>query len=168
MLVRQPPQKGEQAPIQKEKAMANITRFDPFEELARFRPLGDFDDFFKGFRMRPLVTEAGIEPRIKVDVSEADAAYSVKAEIPGVKKEDIHVAIDGNQVSIEAEVKKEKEEKKGEKVVRSERYYGKQSRSFTLGYDIDAGKAEAKYADGVLELKLPKKSNGSSKELKVQ
>ena len=148
--------------------MANITRFDPFEELARFRPLADFDDFFKGFRMRPWLGESDIEPRIKVDVSEADAAYSVKAEIPGVKKEDIHVAIDGNQVSIEAEVKKEKEEKKGEKVVRSERYYGKQSRSFTLGHDIDAGKAEAKYSDGVLELKLPKKSNGASKELKVQ
>lgn len=148
--------------------MANITRFDPFEELARFRPLADFDDFFKGFRLRPSLSEADIEPRIKVDVAEADAAYSVKAEIPGVKKEDIHVAIDGNQVSIEAEVKKEKEEKKGEKVVRSERYYGKQSRSFTLGHDIDAGKAEAKYSDGVLELKLPKKGNGSSKELKVQ
>jgi HSP20 family protein len=147
--------------------MANITRFDPFEELARFRPLADFDDLVRGFRMRPW-TERDLAPSIKVDVSEADAAYGVKAEIPGVKKEDIHVAIDGNQVSIEAEVRKEKEEKKGEKVVRSERYFGKQSRSFTLDHDIDAGTAEAKYADGVLELKLPKKSNGSSKELKVQ
>ncbi len=76
--------------------------------------------------------------------------------------------MEGDQVSIGAELKKEKEEKKGEKVVRSERYYGKQSRSFTLGHDIDAGKAEAKYSDGVLELKLPKKANGASKELKVQ
>jgi HSP20 family protein len=118
--------------------------------------------------MRPWLSDVDMEPRIKVDVSEADAAYSVKAEIPGVKKEDIHVAIDGSQVSIEAEIRKEKEEKKGEKVVRSERYFGKQSRSFTLGQDIDAGKAEAKYSDGVLELKLPKKANGSSKELKVQ
>jgi len=147
--------------------MANITRFDPFEELARFQPLVNFDDFLKGFRVRPW-TEGEFEPRIKVDVSEAEAAYSVKAEIPGLKKEDIHVAIEGNQVSIEAELKKEKEEKKGEKLVRSERYYGKQSRSFTLGHDIDAGKAEARYADGVLELKLPKKANGSTKELKVQ
>jgi len=147
--------------------MANITRFDPFETLAAFQPLADFDDFFKGFRVRPL-RDADVEPRIKVDVSEADAAYIVKADIPGVKKDDIHVAIDGNQVSIEAEVKSEKEEKKGEKVVRSERYYGKQYRSFTLGTDIDAGTAEAKYSDGVLELKLPKKANGSSKELKIQ
>jgi HSP20 family protein len=148
--------------------MANITRFDPFEELARFQPLASFDDFFKGLRVRPWLGDVEMEPRIKVDVSEADAAYNVKADIPGVKKEDIHVAIDGNQVSIEAEIKKEKEEKKGEKVVRSERYYGKQYRSFTLGSDIDSGKAEAKYSDGVLELKLPKKGNGSSKELKVQ
>jgi len=151
----------------KEITMANITRFDPFEELARFRPLTGFDDLFKGFGVRPWA-EAQIEPRIRVDVSETEAAYGVKAEIPGVKKDDIHVAIEGNQVSIEAELKKEKEEKKGEKVVRSERYTGKQFRSFTLRHDIDAGKAEAKYADGVLELKLPKKSNGSSKELKVQ
>ena len=148
--------------------MANITRFDPFEELARFQPLGPFDDFFKSFRMRPWVSDMDVEPRIKVDVAEEEKSYAVKADIPGVKKEDIHVAIDGNQVSIEAELKKEKEEKKGEKVVRSERYYGKQYRSFTLGSDIDSAKAEAKYQDGVLELKLPKKSNGSSKELKVQ
>jgi HSP20 family protein len=148
--------------------MANITRYDPFEELARFRPLADFDDLFKGLRLRPWLSDVDIEPRIKLDVTEAEGTYSVKAEIPGVKKEDIHVAIDGNQVSIEAEVKREKEEKKGEKVVRCERYFGKQSRSFTLGYDIDAGKAEAKYSDGVLELKLPKKANGVSKELKVQ
>jgi HSP20 family protein len=148
--------------------MANITRFDPFEELARFQPLPGFDDFFKGLRVRPWLSDVEIEPRIKVDVSEAEAAYNVKADIPGVKKEDIHVAIEGNQVSIQAEIRKEKEEKKGDKVVHSERYYGKQSRSFTLGSDIDSAKAEAKYLDGVLELKLPKKSNGSSKELKVQ
>jgi HSP20 family protein len=148
--------------------MANITRFDPFEELARLQPLANVDDFFKGFRLHPWLKDAEFEPRIKVDVSEADAVYNVKADIPGVKKEDIHVSIDGNQVSIEAEIKREKEEKKGEKVVRSERYYGKQSRSFTLGSDIDSAKSEAKYQDGVLELKLPKKANGSSKDLKVQ
>jgi len=148
--------------------MANITRFDPFDEFARFQPLSGVDDFFKGLRVRPWLGDMEVEPRIKVDVAEEDKSYAVKADIPGVKKEDIHVAIEGNQVSIEVEVKKEKEEKKGEKVVRSERYYGKQYRSFTLGSDIDSAKAEAKYQDGVLELKLPKKSNGSSKELKIQ
>ena len=142
--------------------MSNITRYDPFNELV--------DDLFKGFLVRPMGYEQrdAVAPRIKVDVAEKNGAYLVTAEVPGVKKEDIHVSIDGNQVSIEAEIKREKEEKKGEKVVRSERYYGKQSRSFTLGSDIDSAKSEAKYQDGVLELKLPKKANGSSKDLKVQ
>jgi HSP20 family protein len=148
--------------------MANLTRFNPFEDMTRFQPLASLDDFFKGLSVRPWLGDVDIDPRIKVDVAEADSAYTVKADIPGVSKEDIHVAIDGNQVSIEAEVKKEKEEKKAEKIVRTERYYGKQYRSFTLGSDIDAGKAEAKYSDGVLELKLPKRANGSSRELKVQ
>jgi len=140
--------------------MANIARYNPFDEL--------FNEFSKGFFVRPFAAAEGAEPKMKLDVKEDEKAYTVRADIPGVKKEDIHVAIDGNQVSIEAEVKKEKEEKKGEKVVRSERYYGKQYRSFTLGSEIDSAKAEAKYQDGVLDLKLPKKSNGSSKELKVQ
>jgi HSP20 family protein len=148
--------------------MANITRFDPFEELARFQPLSDIDNFFKGLRLRPWLSDIEAEPRIMVDVAENDKTYTVKADIPGVKKEDIHVSIDGNQVSIEAEVKKEKEEKKDEKVIRSERYFGKQYRSFTLGQDVDPAKAEAKYHDGVLELKLPKTSNGHAKEVKIQ
>jgi HSP20 family protein len=148
--------------------MANITRFDPFDELARFQPLADMDTFFRGFRLRPWLSDMDAEPRIKIDVAEDDKAYTVKADIPGVKKEDIHVSIDGSQVSIEAEVRKEKEEKKGEKVVRSERYFGKEYRSFSLGQDIESAKAEAKYHDGVLELKLPKTSNGHAKELKVQ
>ena len=89
-------------------------------------------------------------PEIKMDVSEDEKGYRVKAEIPGVKKEDIKVSIDGNQVSIGAEVKKETEEKKGETVIRSERYYGNQFRAFTLPQDIDQSKAEAKYEDGLL------------------
>ena len=105
---------------------------------------------------------------MKIDVSEDETAYHVKAEIPGVKKEDIRVAIDGNGVSITAEVKREKEEKKGETVLRSERYYGNQSRTFTLMHDIDQSKAEAKYQDGILALTLPKKGGATTKELTVQ
>lgn len=147
--------------------MANITHFDPFNELARFDPFMDMNNFFKGFALRPVFREMEAEPQMKIDVAEADGSYAVKAEIPGVNKNDIHVSIDGNLVSISAEVKKEKEEKKGEKVIRSERYFGKVSRSFTLGNEVDSGKAQAKYADGVLELTLPKKSNGSKKEISV-
>ena len=147
--------------------MANITRFDPFSEIARFDPFGDIDDMFKGFMLRPVFRGMGAEPQIKLDVSEEDKAYLVKAEIPGVKKEDIHVSIDGNQVSISAEVKKEKEEKEGKKLLRSERYYGKVYRSFTLDQDVDQGGAQAKYTDGVLEVTLPKKPGSAAKQITV-
>jgi HSP20 family protein len=140
--------------------MANITRFDPFN---------DFDDLFKGFFVRPMRfdLDAPTQMSVKVDVTKADGAYTVKAELPGVKKEDIHVAIDGNQVTISGEVKKEREEKKGEEVVRSERCYGKVSRSFALAQEVDEAKAEAKYADGVLTLSLPTKARASARKLTV-
>ena len=147
--------------------MANITRFDPFNEIARFDPFMDMNDLFKGFGMRPLMREFEREPSMKMDVSEAEGSYTVKAEIPGVNKDDIHISVDGNMVSISAEVKKEKEEKKGENVIRSERYFGKVSRSFTLGSEVDAEKVQAKYADGVLEVTMPKKSKGNKKVIPV-
>ncbi len=143
--------------------MANITRYDPFEVA-----LDPFDDIFRGF-LRPVRFEGQPQPmQIKMDVKEDEKNYNVHAEIPGVKKEDIHVTIEGNQVSISAEVKKEKEEKEGEKVLRSERYYGKVYRSFTLGQDVDDAKAIAKYEGGVLNLTLPKKATSSAKKLAVQ
>lgn len=147
--------------------MANIIRFDPFNELARLDPFGNMDDLFKGFMLRPVFRGMEAEPQIKLDVTEEDKAYLVKAEIPGVKKEDIHVSIDGNQVSISAEVKKEKEEKEGKKLIRSERYYGKVYRSFTLDHEVDQGGAQAKYADGVLEVTLPKKPGTAAKKITV-
>jgi len=145
--------------------MANITRFDPFGEVASL-----FDDLSKGFFLRPLSLGQAPElpTRIKVDVKEDDSAYTVHAEIPGVRKEDIHVSLDGNQVSISSEVKKETEEKKGERIVHSERYFGKVMRTFTVGQDVDEAGATAKYSDGVLELRLPKKAATSAKKLTVQ
>jgi len=134
------------------------TLFEPFA----------FDEPFEGF-MRPFRWETKTEtPQIKIDVSEADAVYTVKAEIPGVRKEDIHVEIDGTQVLITAEVKKEMEEKKEGRVLRSERNYGYASRMFTLGTELDREKAEAKYLDGVLTLTLPKKVAAHTEPLKIQ
>lgn len=147
--------------------MANITRYDPFN-LAHIDPFGDIDDLFKGFFVRPALIEGQPQMQIKMDVKEDDKAYTVHADIPGVKKEDIHVSIEGNQVSISAETKIEKEEKKGEKVLRSERYVGKVARGFTLAHDVDESKSQAKYSDGVLELTLPKKAVSSAKKLAVQ
>lgn len=147
--------------------MAGITRYDPFS-LARMDPFGDIDDLFKGFFVRPVSFEGQTPMQIRMDVKETENAYIVHAEIPGVKKEDIHVTIEGNQVSISAESRKEKEEKEGEKVLRSERYYGKVARNFTLANDVDEGKSQAKYADGVLELTLPKKAASSARKLSIQ
>ena len=118
--------------------------------------------------MRPWRGElAQSTPQIKVDVSEIDSGYQVKAEIPGVKKEDIDVRIDGDQVTISAEVKKEAEEKKDGRVLRSERRYGYASRSFSLGCEVDEAKSAARYENGILELTLPKKVGTPTKRLAI-
>ena len=142
--------------------MANITRFDPFNELV--------DDLFKGFLVRPLSYDARSEalPRLKVEVAEKNGAYLVSAELAGVKKEDIHVSVDGAQVTLEAEVKREKETAKDERVLHSERVYGKVTRSFALPQEIDEGKVEAKFRDGVLELTLPKRAAAQRKPISIQ
>jgi HSP20 family protein len=147
--------------------MANITKVDPFTDLFRFEPFRDAESLFPA-RLRRLFSEMPAEPTIKLDVSEDDKAYHVKAELPGVKKEDISVEIDGNQVSLSAEVRREKEEKKDEKVVHSERYYGKQFRSFTLARPIDRKAAAAKFTDGVLDLTLPKGGEAPNEKLTIQ
>ena len=104
---------------------------------------------------------------IKVDVTENDKGYVVHAEVPGVKKDDIHVTIEGNQVSISAEVKRETEKKEGDRVLRSERYCGSSYRSFVLPSDIDEAASEAKYDNGVLELKLAKKAAVTGRKLAI-
>jgi HSP20 family protein len=140
--------------------MANITRYNPFDDL--------FGDFGKGFWLKP-VTIPGVEQiKLKVEVKEDDKAYTVRAEIPGVKKDDIQVEVHGDQLSIRGEVKREKEEKKGEKVLHSERYYGMVSRSFSLPSEVDEKAVVAKYSDGVLDLTLPKKSGGGAHRISVQ
>lgn len=139
--------------------MANLARFNPVDDA--------FDDLFRGFFMRPVRIEGTPDLQMKMDVREDDKAYTVNAEIPGVKKEDIQVSINGNQVAISAEVKQEREVKEGEKVLRSERYYGKVSRAFTLGQDVDEDSAQAAYKDGVLSLTLPKKAAAKSKRLAI-
>ncbi len=141
--------------------MAKLTRYDPLGEL--------MDDFLQGFFVRPVTAEAGVSvPRIRIEVSEQPEAFKVHAELPGVKKGDIQVAIDGDQVSITAEVRKDADQKEGERVIHSERYYGKLSRAFRLGHEIDEAKAVARYADGVLELALPKRSTPSARRISVQ
>jgi HSP20 family protein len=141
--------------------MANLTRFNPFDDT--------IDDLFRGFFVRPLSYDvpAGAA-QFRVDVSENENAYTLRAEIPGVKKNDINITIDGDTVAIGAEVRNEKEVKNGDRVLRSERHYGKVYRAFTLGQAVDETAAEAKYNDGVLELTLPKKAVAQAKRVTIQ
>lgn len=145
--------------------MANITRFGPIEDA--------FDELFRGFFVRPVSfegpgTAAASAAQFRVDVTENDKVYTVHAEIPGVKKEDISITIDGEHVAIGAEVKKEKDVKNGERVLRTERYYGKVYRAFTLDQPVDEATAQAKYENGILEVTLPKKSVVAAKRISVQ
>ncbi|MFA6903808.1 MAG: Hsp20/alpha crystallin family protein [Gallionellaceae bacterium] len=148
--------------------MSNITRFDPFSEIARFDPFMGVDDVFNNFMLRPF-TRGGfeMEPQIKMDVKEVNGEYRIDAEIPGVKKDDIHVTIDGKRVSISAEVKQEKEVKEGERIIRCERSYGMTSRTFNLAEEVDQSKVQAKYNNGILELTIPKKPGSSRKEIAI-
>ena len=143
--------------------MASITRYDPFNDLV--------DDIFKGFLVRPVAYEGArneVLPRVKVDVAEKNGAYKITAELPGVKKDDINVSIDGAQVTLTAEVKQEKEASQDERVLHTERVFGKVTRSFALPQEVDEAKAEAKFRDGVLELTLPKKAAAQRKQITIQ
>ena len=142
--------------------MSNTSRYDPFS-------MESVPDLFRGL-FRPLrATSAGEgqAASIRIDVTEGEASFTVKAEMPGVERKDIDVKIDGNLVSIAAKVERNSDLKEGERVVRRERYAGSVSRAFTLAAEIDDEKASAQYKDGVLTLTLPKRAAGASKRLEI-
>jgi len=141
--------------------MNELRLIDPFA-------LDPIDDIFRGLTRPWRLALPKAAPRIRIDVSEQDGSYLVKAEIPGVRKEDIDVRIDGDQVTISAETKTEKEEKEKGRVIFNERQEGYASRSLTLACPVDEAHAEASYKDGVLSLKLSKKAATSTKRLAIQ
>lgn len=141
-----------------------ITTYEPFSDLLSFDPLRGFDELFKEFRHPALLRQD--MPAIRLDVDETEQAYTVSAEIPGVRKEDIRIDIDGNRVAISAERKRETEEKQGN-TVRSERQWGRQYRSFALQTPVDETRAAAKYDNGVLKLTLPKKADAGTRRVSV-
>jgi HSP20 family protein len=154
--------------------MPNLTRFNPVRDVAAWDPFLDdpFEDMFRGFFRRPLswAPRSTMEQQtaFRVDVTETEKEYRVQAEMPGVHKEDINVTIDGNEVAISAETKREKDVKDSQgAVLRSERYYGKLYRAFTLDAEVDQAGAQAKYADGVLELVLPKATPATSNKKRI-
>jgi HSP20 family protein len=152
------------------------TQIDPSEhsigEIMNHLPVYDplaraaFDQIVRGFFQPARVEKSG--RAIRIDVSETDAAFFVRAEVPGVRKEDIQVTIDGGDVTIGAEVKHDGTTRDGERVLRSERYTGAVYRSFAFGSDIDEAASEAKYENGVLELKLAKKTPLAARKLTIQ
>ncbi len=141
--------------------MPNITRFNPLEDA--------FENLFRGVPVWLTSPEARAPApmQFRMDVTENDKEYQVLAELPGVKKEEISITINGNEVEVSAEVKRERDATNGEMVLRAERYYGKIQRAFALGQEVDEATAQAKYNDGVLELTLPKKTGAASKKLAV-
>lgn len=106
--------------------------------------------------------------RMRLDIAETPEAFEVKADLPGVRKEDIDVRIHGAMVQIDAEVKREKEVKSGDRMLRSERYQGSISRSFTLAQEVDDTQVQARYEQGVLTLTLPKKAQDPSRKVQIQ
>ncbi len=141
--------------------MANLQMYDPFADTG-------LDELFRGFFRPVRGGERNTPAAIRIDVSESEDAYTVHAEIPGVRKDEIHVAIEGNQVTIAAEVKRETDAKEAERVLRTERYFGGVYRSFTLPAELDEAKSSAKYDNGVLELKLAKKPAVAGRKLAIQ
>ena len=134
---------------------------------------GFLDELLKevnpSYYIRPLLGDPLPSPaQMKVDVKETDTGYTVQAEVPGVLKEDIHVSVEGNVVSLRAEVRQLDRQTEGEKLLRSERYFGELARSFQLPADIDASQAKAKYDHGVLTLTLPKKQGSSAQRLTIE
>ena len=144
--------------------MSNLTRYDPFS----MEPVSDlFQGLFRPMRGM-LAAEENELSSMKLDVTETEKAYTVKAELPGVDKKDIDVKIDGNVVSIHAKVDRKTEQKDGERVIRRERYSGSFARTFSLASDIDESSANAQYQDGVLSLTLPKKAPAEQKRLQIE
>jgi HSP20 family protein len=162
--------------------MAAISQFNPFRGFDRLEPFGrDMEEMFKGFFLNgrqladmykgfydPSTALAPLSSgRFPVDISEDETAFKVRAEIPGFKKDEIKVSVDGNQVSISAETRKEREQKNGDQVIMQECFCGKQYRAFTLPKPVDDTKTAAKYCDGVLELTLPKKAGAASANIAI-
>lgn len=147
--------------------MTTMTRWNPFKASTRFDPLVRFEDLFRGLASAAPWRDFDAAADMRIDVTEDAKAYHVKAEVPGVDKNDIEVSVDGNQVTISAETKRESSKTEGEEAIYTERYYGKLYRSFTLPGDFDGAKVDARYDGGVLSLSLPKKSNGSVRRISV-
>lgn len=140
--------------------MTRLTQYNPFSSEP-------FADVFQGF-LRPIRSLADDDgPRIDMDLTETDSMYLLKAEIPGVKKEDINVVVEGNTVTISAKKEEEKDVNDQGRALRKERYWGEVSRSVSFALPVNQEQATAKYENGVLTLSLPKASGKDRRMLSI-
>lgn len=148
-------------------ANRNVTRYDPSPSLALFEPLRALDEVFRDFGMEPFWPATEMTSGIRIDVSETEQAYEIEADMPGMKKDDIKVSVDGRQVSLSAQTEQTTQQEQ-DGMLRRERHSGQCYRSFTLPQEVDEGQAQARYENGVLHLSLPKKPGGGGTRLAVQ
>ena len=142
------------------------TRLNRFRPLARFEPFGDFEDLLRGLAAPTLAREYERTLEMRLDVNEDDKGYVVNVDMPGVRKDDIDISVEGNQVTISAEVNRDKSREQGQQIY-NERYSGKAYRAFTLPHEVDSEKANARYDGGVLTLTLPMKAGTASHRLEI-
>ncbi len=143
-------------------------------KLAKWDPFREMEDMFDRYSRaidRPrrgsqeVLAAGDWAPR--VDIAETDTEFTIKAEIPEVKKEDVKVTVDSGVLTIRGERKQEKEEK-DKKFHRVERYYGSFTRSFSLPDNVDESKIEASFKDGMLNLQIPKTEAAKPKAIEVK
>ena len=147
-------------------ALPMLTRWNPLRQTTSFDPFTDLEDIFRGLENRSLARPFEKTLEMRMDVNEDDKAYRITVDMPGVRKEDIDVAVEGNQVTITAEVK-HGVSRETEKEIHRERFAGKAFRTFSLPVEVDSGKADARYDGGVLTLTLPKKGDTQAKRISI-
>jgi HSP20 family protein len=158
--------------------MNPIDKWNPFRAPALWDPIRELEDMQNRLssllgRRLPLLRDAGEEEFTvtewspPVDIAEDDKEYTLKAELPGMSKENIKVSVDGGVLSITGERKAEKEEK-NKKYHRIERSYGAFTRSFALPEDASGEKVSADFKDGVLKVHLPKEEKAKTKSVEVK
>jgi HSP20 family protein len=148
--------------------MNNLARLG--ERNRSWEVFGDFDGLMgHWFRAPTMVHREDNAKAPAMDISESESAFMVKAEVPGVSREDLDVTISDGVLTISAEPHKEKkDEEKSGRLIRQERYNGKFVRSFRLGVDIDETKVEAHYEHGVLNLVLPKTAQVKPRKVDIK
>ncbi len=143
-----------------------LTEWDPFRELDEFQNrLSSFFGQTPARRGKEGGTPAEWSP--SVDIMEDEKEFLVKAELPEIKKEDVHVSVQNNVLTIHGERRAEKEEK-GKRYHRQERWYGSFTRSFSVPEGTDASKVHAEFKDGVLRVHLPKSEQAKPKQIEVR